>query len=396
MTIDRGQFEAITIEDLKELIAAQVPEGLRIEYKRELYGNSDGDKREFLKDVTALANSHGGHLLLGIEESGGSATRISGVECQDADSEILRMEQMLRGGVEPTISGIRIKAISLAKNRSVFILRVPRSWHPPHRVVAKGSNRFFVRHSAGVHEPSVEELRALFTQSSTALEQARRFRDERLAIVCAGEGNRPLVAGGRLFLHIFPAAAASGMVNLDIKEAHAKHMAFRPFGSTGMSPRFNYHGFINERGGGENQGYTQIFRNGCLEAAMGGVVREREGGRGIPGLALEEYVFEVLSPYLCGLRDVGVPPPLILMFSLEGVGGARYHVRRNTWGDYEAPLPDETMRLPEGFLEDYGDDVDHHRAARPAFDALWNAIGYSASQFFSEDGRWVGDHKVMG
>ena len=394
MTIERGNFDALTLADLEELVAAQVPEGLRLEYKSELYGNSDSDKREFLKDLSSLANSHGGNLILGIEESGGSATNVRGVECPDPDAEILRMEQMARGGIEPTISGIRIKAISVAPDRSAFILRVPRSWHPPHRVVARGSNRFYVRHSAGVHEPSVEELRVLFTQSTTALEQARRFRDDRIAVVCAGEGDRPLVSGGRLFLHIFPVAASSGMVNLDLEAIHASHMSFRPVGArSGMSPRFNYHGFINERGGDHNHGYTQIFRDGCLEATMGSIVREREGHRGIPGLAIEEYVFEVLSPYICGLRDLGVPPPLIVMFTLEGVGGANYHVRENRWGDYEQPLTNETLRLPEGFLEDYGEDADHHRSVRPAFDALWNAIGYSGSQFFNEEGLWIGNRR---
>lgn len=393
MTIERGEFDALSLADLEELVAAQVPEGLRLEYKRELYGNSDSDKREFLKDVTALANSHGGHLLLGIDENGGVAAQVSGVDCADTDSEILRMEQIVRSGVEPTISGIRIKAILAEPNRNVFVLRVPRSWHPPHRVVARGSNRFYIRHSAGVHEPSIEELRVLFTQSSTALEQARHFRDERITTVCAGEGSRPLVAGGRLFIHIVPTAALSGMVSLDIEVMHASHMAFRPLGSMGMSPRFNYHGFINERGGDENHGYTQIFRNGCLEATMGGIVRVRDEHRSIPGQGIEEYIFEVLSPYICGLRDVGVPPPLVVMFTLEGVGGAHYHVRRNMWDDYEQPLPNETLRLPEGFLENYGEDVDHHRAARPAFDALWNAIGYSGSQFFNEDGLWVGERQ---
>jgi hypothetical protein len=390
MTIERGEFDALSLADLEELAAAQVPEGLRLEYKRGVYGNSDGDKREFLKDVTAFANSHGGQLILGIEERNAIATQIIGVECSDTDAEILRMEQMLRSGIEPPISGVRIKAILVDSNRNVFVLRIPRSWHPPHRVVAKKSNRFYVRHSAGVHEPSIEELRALFNQSSTALEQARHFRDERIAALCAGEGNRPLVSGGRLFLHILPTAASSGMVNLDIEEVYTKRMAFHPIGSMSMSPRFNYHGFINERGGDQNHGYTQIFRNGCLEATMGGIVRENNGRRGIAGASMEGYIFEVFSPYIYGLRDIGVPPPLIVMFTLEGVGGAHYYVRRNLYGEYGPPLPDHILRLPEGFLEDYGDDVDHHRAVRPAFDALWNAIGYAGSQFFNAEGLWVG------
>ena len=81
------------------------------------------------------------------------------------------------------------------------------------------------------------------------------------------------------------------------------------------------------------------------------------------------------------------------MFTLEGVAGANYHVSHNPWGDYESPLPEDILRLPECFLEDYGNDADHHRATRPAFDALWNAIGYSESQFFDDEGLWVGDKK---
>lgn len=393
MTIERGEFDALSLADLQELVTAQVPEGLRLEYKRELYRSSDNDKRELLKDVSSLANSHGGHLLLGIEEVGGVATQISGVDCLDLDAEILRMEQIIRSGVEPVISGIRIKTISVDQNHSVFVLRIPKSWHPPHRVVARGVNRFYIRHSAGVHEPSIEELRALFTQSFSALEQAHRFRDERIARVCAGEDDRPLLSGGRLFLHIVPTAAFSGIVNLDIETVHSQHTSFHPFGSTGMSPRFNYYGFINERGGDDNHGYTQIFRNGCLEATKAGIVRERDGQRGIPGLGIEEQIFRVLSPYICGLRDVGVPPPLIVMFALEGVRGVHYHVQRNSWGDYEPPLPVDILHLPAAFIEDYGEEVDYHRAVRPAFDALWNAIGYSSSQFFNNDGLWVGGQR---
>ena len=59
MSIDRGDFDAVSEPDLQELVMAAAPEGLRIEYKREAYGNTDSEKREFLKDVSALANSQG-------------------------------------------------------------------------------------------------------------------------------------------------------------------------------------------------------------------------------------------------------------------------------------------------------------------------------------------------
>jgi hypothetical protein len=389
MSIERADFDSINDEDLQELVEAQVPEGLRLDFKLKEYGKSDSEKREFLKDLSALANSHGGHLVLGIEEVSGVAKAVVGIAHIDPDAEILRMEQIARNGLEPPISGLRMKAISLASERCVLLLRVPRSWNPPHRVVAQGSNRFYIRHSAGVHEPSVEELRTLFTQSVLALEQARKFREERLKYILDRRGERPLEGGGRLIIHIVPVAAFSGAIHLDVEQVHAQHKAFRPIGSMDMTPRFNYYGFINERGGEQNRGYTQVFRNGSLEATKANIVRERNGSRFISGLALERQIFEVFSPYLMGLRDVGVPPPLIIMFTFEGVGSATYKLAKYP-RDYDQRLPEDLLFLPECVLEDYGTEADHHKVVRPAFDALWNAIGYSRSQLFSKEGLWVG------
>lgn len=391
MSIERANFDLIEERDLQELVEAQVPEGLRLEYKRTPYGASDADKREFLKDVSAFANSQGGHLVLGIEEASSVATAIAGIGGSNPDVEILRMEQMARSGLEPSATGIRIKAIPTSSGDHALLLRVPRSWNPPHRVSAQGANRFYVRHSAGVHEASIEELRALFTQSTSALEQARQFRTERLQYIAGGRGERPLEAGGRLILHIVPVAGFLGAIRLDMEAVHAQHMAFHPLGSMGMTPRFNYFGFINQRGGDENYGYTQVFRNGALEATKADIAFERDGLRFIRGLALEKHIFEVLSQYIVGLRDMGVPAPLVIMFTLEGVQGAIYLVRRSSFGEYDPPLSDDLMTLPECILEDYGTELDHHKAVRPAFDALWNVMGYSRSQFFNEEGRWIGD-----
>lgn len=48
------------------------------------------------------------------------------------------------------------------------------------------------------------------------------------------------------------------------------------------------------------------------------------------------------------------------------------------------------MLLPDCFIGNYGKKHEYHIAVKPAFDALWNAAGYSGSQFFNEDGEWIG------
>ncbi|MFH1628695.1 MAG: hypothetical protein ABIE47_08225, partial [Pseudomonadota bacterium] len=73
-----------------------------------------------------------------------------------------------------------------------------------------------------------------------------------------------------------------------------------------MTPRFNFEGFINERGGEHNFGYTQVFRNGALEATKAQIVREREGNRYIHARTFEEKIIEALPSYVNGLRDLAV------------------------------------------------------------------------------------------
>jgi predicted HTH transcriptional regulator len=40
---------------------------VRLDYKREITGN-EGEKKELAKDVSAMANSQGGHIIIGIDE----------------------------------------------------------------------------------------------------------------------------------------------------------------------------------------------------------------------------------------------------------------------------------------------------------------------------------------
>lgn len=392
MTIENHSFDLVEEKDLQALIDAQAPENLRLEYKLECYGGSDSEKRELLKDVSAMANSQGGHLVLGVREDSGVPVQIEGLEI-NADSEILRMEQILRSAIDPPISNIRIKAISMKNGKCVLLLRIPKSWNPPHRVTAKNVNRFYIRHSAGVHEPSIDELRTLFTQNLSGMENAKAFRAQRIESIIAGEGERPLFGEGRLILHIFPLASMTGQINIDLEEAFKIHQQFWPIGPTGTNPKFNFHGYISERGGENNHGYTQLYRNGCVEATKTKLVRSHNGVGIIPALPLEEDIFNRLAGFVNGLKTLGVPPPLIVLVTLEGVSGAEYGISDNPWGDERSKLNENLIFLPECIIEDYGDVVEYHKALRPAIDALWNSAGFSKSQSFDETGLWVGNKK---
>lgn len=391
MSITRADFDAICETDLAELVAGQVPEGLHLDYKRETYGSRDDNKKELLKDVSAFANANGGHIVIGIDETEGVASQLCGITVVDIDVEVSRLDQIIRTGLEPRIPGIRVRAVPLGSQSHAIVVRVPRSWRLPHRVCAQNSNRFWIRNSAGAHEASMEELSHLFTLSASAMDRARAFRAERMELITSGKGSRPLAGNGRFILHIIPLSAVSSTTIIDLAQVHGQRGAFWPLGSTNGLTRFNFEGLINEGGGDTNDGYTQVFRNGTIEATIAYLVRNHSEEPGIAGLSFEGYVFNAIGKYVNGLKSINVEPPLIIMCTLEGVEGARYHVVNTVFSDGTTPLDRSTLYLPDCVIDDFSvDEADYHRAIKPAFDALWNAVGYPKSRFFDSTGRWIG------
>jgi predicted HTH transcriptional regulator len=133
---------------LQGLIDAKAAESRSIEYKRATYGAGQADYSEFLADVSSFANTSGGDLALGMAATDGIPTNFSPLE-MPMDAEILRLEQIARGGLQPRIANIAFQPVPIAGGGHVLIVRVPRSYSQPHRIVRQGSNRFWARSAHG-------------------------------------------------------------------------------------------------------------------------------------------------------------------------------------------------------------------------------------------------------
>lgn len=142
------EFDEIGESDLRQLVEAGVPEGRLVEYKSAAYETGDAGTKEFLKDISSFANSSGGHLIIGMQEAAGGAYALTPLMDIDPDRELQRLENLVRDGLEPRVVGIRMKSIPI-DGGYVFVIRTPKSWNPPHRVSARGRNRFYARTSAG-------------------------------------------------------------------------------------------------------------------------------------------------------------------------------------------------------------------------------------------------------
>lgn len=200
-------LDDLTFRVIEALVAAGLREGRTLDFKRDPVGARDEDKREFLADVSAFANTAGGDLLFGVEESGGEATAVPGLVLDDPDAEIRRPDGALRSGIEPRLPRVDLRWLPGHAGQGCLLVRVPRSFVAPHRVVFRDHAKFYGRSSAGKHPLDVAELRAAFLSSDGLMQGIRRFRQERLGLIEAGEGALPVRATAKLAFHIVPLAA---------------------------------------------------------------------------------------------------------------------------------------------------------------------------------------------
>jgi hypothetical protein len=174
-------IDAIDEAALQRLIDNQMSESRDLEFKRELPGGGDEASREFLADVTAFANAQGGDIIYGLHENNGAAADLPGVDVDDPDAAILRLEGKLQTGVEPRLVGVRTRWVPLANGSGALVLRVPGSLNAPHRVSFKNGARFYGRNSRGKYELDVHDLRYAFTETAQLPQQFRQLHAEAIS-----------------------------------------------------------------------------------------------------------------------------------------------------------------------------------------------------------------------
>lgn len=385
--------------DIDSLVADGVSESVQIEYKQELPGNRDEDKKEFLADVSSFANARGGDIIYGISakvDANGRKTGepdavvpIAGVTPDEAK---LRLEDMLRNGVAPRLS-VQIKEITgwgTDGNGFVIVIRIPKSFASPHMVTYRGTSRFFSRSSAGKFQLDVTEIRSAVLATESQSERIRRFREERLGKIIADDTPVPLSSPHRLVMHVVPLGTFLNRERLDLaREVYIINQNLPPYGAHGHRHRFNLDGILTWSGGNSlSRSYTQLFVDGCIEAVYADLLQGPQGesvwnGVGlVASIAYEEKGIEALKNYITVLKTLGVSGPIAVSLSILGCKGSRL-----AFSDVDGhPIDRDAVILQDIILD--GLDVDIPSGLKPLFDQVWNACGYMRSFNYTKEGVW--------
>lgn len=387
---------------LQRLIEGKVPESREIDYKSALYGGRDSVD-EWLADASSFANTAGGDLIFGMTEAKGVPTGFAPLS-EDLDKITRDLQQSADTGLQPRLPPLRFKQVNLAAGGQVLVVRIPRSYNPPHRVVRDGPRRqrFFARQDGRRYELDVDGLRGLFTLSPQLTDRIRNFRAERIATIVAQDAPVALIDQTALIMHVVPYSAfdAGAVISLDRIEKNP--VAFPPFGSK-SAPHWNvnFDGLLMVSNAQERsptqRAYTQLYRNGIVEAVASSLTTGEQApdglGRRLTTVDLEGTVLIQLVRYLKGLCDVGVEPPFAVMISLVGVKGVKIKVGlKAQWHFDDNPvlLDRDQFHFGEAILNTVPNSIQECGVMlRPFVEQLANMAGYASSASFGPRGEYI-------
>ena len=186
------RIEELTRADLVELTQRRWPESENVEYKGELAREgkkpeswsadrklSDSAKRPLLKTLIAFANTSGGRLFLGIEETSDRPPRAGAISPIPACADLAeRFEQAVINLADPPLTFFRVLGVPTENDGSgVVIANVSASYSGPHR--SRLDLQTYVRKGANSVPVTMREIHDIVMRLSRRADETQRRLAER-------------------------------------------------------------------------------------------------------------------------------------------------------------------------------------------------------------------------
>lgn len=369
---------------IESLIEARSPEAQRLEFKRELPGSKESEKKEFLADVSAMANASGGHILYGVSESDGCADAITGIVDPDLGEVTHRLQQLISSGIEPRLSGISFEVIAVG-DAKIVVVEVPQSLLRPHWVSAYGDRRFYIRHHSEKLPMSIDEIRSAFIQAAGVQERALQWSSARIAALTSQEFPQSKERTIWTCIHVIPFAAFSGYAPPRFNVVVAPNDMLPSVRHESVDPRPNYLGVRSTlRDGSRLIEYLQIYRDFRIEAVF--PAGEEVQGRPILWQQSNEHLSNRWLKRLATWMDAQAYPfPAIVQMSVLGCEGA---VIQSLNGAFQWRTAEKTLVVEPVSIE--SSSFDPNLLLKPAYDHVWQSFGRDGSPNYT-NGEWKPD-----
>jgi hypothetical protein len=376
-------LDDITPEYIKQLIECGTQESDSLDYKENLSVEGDKEKREFLKDICAMANTSGGRIIIGVNDD----LELVGVENEKFKQDFLdRINNIVRDGLEPRYNGFFHKKI-IVDEKTVYVFHMEKSWNAPHRLCSKPHREFYIRRNGSSEMMTTDDIRYSFLQRHMFSHYAQEFVSERVEYVCKNFSRENII------LHIIPEMAFKEGYGINIeKYIHDKYCFLDEFPplfsvrrSRGSDCFINFDGmqtksFLNNPLG-KLSSYTQLFRKGIIEAVESYLLTDAsvkehvdtKNNKYYPYEAVEDEIMKMTKKYISSLAENNTIFPCYIVFTLTGV--KNFVIPKDSMGGYASNSFDRDILQtpPAKIMQNKEDEIKN--ALKACFDLVWNAAG---------------------
>ncbi len=388
MSIWSRAFDDIDANALQGLVFGGVRETVQLEYKLTLPPSTEDGKREFLKDLTAMANAHGGDFLFGVREDDGVAAEIVGIDA-NVDDTVQQLTGVVRTGTEPYLAHLRWRDVQLGNGRWVLHVRVPRSLDAPHMVTAGRFRDFWSRSAAGKYAMPTSEIRAAVLRSADRLQAIDRWRESRVDLVEVGDG--PVLRDvGRVYVQVVPIGWEGPVAPEHFKSPGPLQNAGVQWAG-GSNPRMTFDGLLIANEGNDRRivRYALWFTDGRAELVASDLVSPHPITDRIfsNGGVVEVRIHRAVHWGMDGMRGADVPPPFAIAITVTGFRGATL-VGDGVDAMHSAQVDRDRLSFPLLVVDTLPtDEAAGWRLVAPTCHRLWQAAGHEGSPNFHDDGR---------
>lgn len=395
------RLDTIALSDLQNLIDNEVGESKTLEYKSELRLDSGDERREFLADITSFANADGGDLIFGFKESPETnlPSEIVGIEVENDDDLIRKIESILRDSVSPRVPDVNFKLLGCSEKRHVLITRIGASLLSPHRVTYKGYDKFFSRNAKGKYPMDVNELRTAFTMSHSLAQEIEKYKLERLAAIKLNQ-YRELEEGKPFFVfHSIPISSFRNTQTFEMKEL-IKNTQGMELNSFGYKPPQR----VTIDGIKLSSTNPSVYVN-CATAhyKTNGIVEKVTTDFFFPSYSpnstttpynviasknLVEKLVELINELKRYYAAMNISLPILLSCAFINAHDFSFPKGGLHHRYYHRTIDRDLVMTPDIYLEDLS--IDAEIILRPMLDSIWNACGYIACSAYNENGDYIG------
>ncbi|WP_460734191.1 AlbA family DNA-binding domain-containing protein [Lysobacter tyrosinilyticus] len=372
---------------LHAIVDRAEPETVTLDFKRQL--PSDKDRKSFLHDVTALANTWGGRIVYGVVETEGRASAFAPLQ-GDADAEATRLLNIAASGcIEPRVAGLRIDSVKIAGGFAM-VVEVPQQFDGPFRAQLEGKMWFKCRVGQVNQEMTYMQLRHAFGERNRLLEQLRAWRHARVQRIQELMLSQQLANNSYAVLHVLPLASFAKQFSFDLKKLERYGFAFSS-GPHAMR-RYNSEGLLFSPfpSNIQLQEYAQCFRRGMVEVAWKCRHRLDDGRDTVDSITCSNKTKSALERVSELLTREGLSGAVAFGISLIGIRSHYLLYAGNGFEQVTSAQPHDEVFIYEERFSDRVEDLYSSSGAlsKQLLDEVWQTFDLDECRDFDESGEW--------